>query len=275
MTPHLYYKGAWAAGNRPDDWRPKTFCKSASHPRRPLIIMKINENVKLVLKDVYLYDIEACHYTIMEKLGMDISSLDRNDKAQRNIEIGKMMRKNPKLTSLLRNTTKSIIDEYIMKNNVTEDDILIRQYDGILTTKVLRTTNIKHIPFEMRKRYLTFIISIDRTKYIGEQALEGGMTVKGVSFRYPQMDMIYKKVCSINFTKKSQIFIQLQRIKDDFLKSNNPYLFGVPTKKGFNIFLKGYGELEVTESTIKLMDTDDIDKERYFKFYIEPFTKTS
>ena len=72
--------------------------------------MKINENVKLVLKDVYLYDIEACHYTIMEKLGMDVSELDKSDKSQRNIEIGKMMRKNPKLTSLLRNTTKSIID---------------------------------------------------------------------------------------------------------------------------------------------------------------------
>ena len=235
--------------------------------------MKINENVKLVLKDVYLYDIEACHYTIMQKLGMDVSSLDRNDKAQRNIEIGKMMRKNPKLTSLLRNTTKAIIDEYIMKNNVTEDDILIRQYDGILTTKVLRTTNIKHIPFEMRKRFLTFIISIDRGKYIGYDT-ERNVTIKGVSFRYPQMDMIYKKICAVNFANKSRIFIQLQKIKDDFLKSNNPYLFGVPTKKGFNIFLKGYGELEVTESTIKLMDTDDINKERYFKFYIEPFTKS-
>jgi len=236
--------------------------------------MKLNENVKLVLKDVYLYDIEACHYTIMEKLGLDVSELDRNDKTQRNIDIGKMMRKNPKLTSLLRNTTKSIIDEYLMKNNVTEDDILIRQYDGILTTKILRVTNIQHIPFEMRKRYLTFIISIDREKYIAEQAMGGGITIKGIPFRYPQMDLIYRKICGINFANKSRIFIQLQKIKDDFLNSNNPYLFGVPTKKGFNVYLKGYGELEVTESTVKLMDTDDIDKERYFKNYIEPFTKS-
>ena len=162
-----------------------------------------------------------------------------------------------------------------MKNNITEDDILIRQYDGILTTKILRITDIKHIPFKKRKHFTTFIISIDRGKYIAEESFVsgGGMTVKGVSFRYPHMDVLYKKICTINFAKKSQIFIQLQKIKDDFLKSNNPYLFGVPTKKGFNIYLKGYGELQVTESTIKLMETDDIDKERYSSFTSSPLLK--
>lgn len=207
---------------------------------------------------------------------MNVSSLDKNDKTQRNIEIGKMMRNNPKLTSLLRNTTKSIIDEYIMKNNIIDDDIIIRQYDGILTTKPLRITEIAHIPLKKRKHFVAFITSIDRSKYIAQESFVsgGGMTIKGVAFRYSQMDLIYKKLCEINFTNKSRIFIQLQKIKDDFLKSNNPYLFGIPTKNGFNIFLKGYGELEVTESTIKIMDPEDIDKERYFKFYIEPFTKS-
>ena len=52
-------------------------------------------------------------------------------------------------------------------------------------------------------------------------------------------------------------------------------MFGIPVKTGkFNIFLLGYGELEVSQSTLKIMDTDDVDRERYFKFYIEPFTKS-
>jgi len=235
--------------------------------------MKLNENTKLVLKDVYLYDIEACHYNIMKNLGLEISHLNKDDKTQRNIEIGKMMRKNPKLTSLLRTTTKSIIDEYLEKNDIKEEDIIIRQYDGILTTKILRETNIHQIPFNIRKHFLTFIISIDRKKYIGHTT-ENEIVIKGVPFRYNQMDEIYRKICRINFTNKKRIFIQLQKIKDDFLTSNNPYLFGIPTKKGFNIFLKGYGELEVTESTIKLMDPNDIDREKYFKLYLEPFTKS-
>ena len=98
----------------------------------------------------------------MKKLGMDLSGLDPNDKMQRNIEIGKMMRDNPRLTSTLRTTTESIIDEYILKNRIADDQIVIRQYDGIITTKMLRITNIQHVPLDLRRRFLTFIISIDR-----------------------------------------------------------------------------------------------------------------
>ena len=115
--------------------------------------MKINENVKLILRDVYLYDIEACHYTIMTKLGMDLTGIDRNDKLERNIAIGKMMRKNPKLTSILRNTTRSIIDEYITRNNIQENDIILRQYDGIIITKTLKETNVNSIPLNIVKSF--------------------------------------------------------------------------------------------------------------------------
>ena len=104
--------------------------------------MKINQNLKLVMKDLYLYDIEACHYNLVKKLGLDISELDENDKTSRNIQIGKMMRKNPRLTSVLRNTTRSIIDEYIRKNNIQEDEIVIRQYDGMILTRGLQETNV-------------------------------------------------------------------------------------------------------------------------------------
>ncbi len=209
----------------------------------------------------------------MKKLGMDLSGLYQNDMMQRNIEIGKMMRDNPRLTSTLRTTTESIIDEYILKNRITEDQIVIRQYDGIITTKMLRITNIQHVPLDLRRRFLTFIISIDRKTYIARDS-EGKTTIKGVSFRYPYIDKLYEKICKINFANKSRIFISLQKIKDDFLNSNDPYLFGIPSNKGYNIYLKGYGQIEVTESTLKIMDPDDIDKHRYFKFYVEPFTKS-
>ena len=59
------------------------------------------------------------------------------------------------------------------------------------------------------------------------------------------------------------------------MSSNNPKLFGVPLKNGkVNIFLKGYGEMEISPQTLKIIDINDIDKDRYFKFYIEPFTKS-
>jgi len=236
--------------------------------------MNINENAKLVLRDVYLYDIEACHYTIMTKLGMDLTGVDRDDKLARNIHIGKMMRKNPKLTSILRNTTRSIIDEYISRNNIQESDIILRQYDGIITTKTLRETNVQHIPLNIRQHFQIFISSFDRKKYIAFDS-RNETTIKGVAFRYDAMDKIYEQICRINYANKDSIFRTLQRIKDKFMTSHNARMFGIPGKNGkVNIFLKGYGEMEISPHTLKIIDTDDIDKERYFKFYIEPFTKS-
>ncbi len=236
--------------------------------------MNINKNIKLILRDVYLYDIEACHYTIMTKLGMDLSGVDRDNKIERNIHIGKMMRKNPKLTSILRSTTKSIIDEYILRNNITEDDIILRQYDGIIISKTLAETNIQHVPLNIRKHFQIFISSIDRKKYIAFDS-ELTTTIKGVSFRYSAIDKIYNQICRINYANKDSIFRNLQKIKDTFMNSNNSKLFGIPLKNGkVNVFLKGYGEMEISPQTLKIMDTDDIDKQRYFTFYIEPFTKS-
>ena len=78
--------------------------------------MQLNENLNLILKDIFLYDIEACHYTIMKNLGYDMSKIPYENKLERNTQIGKMMRENPRLTSILRKTTESTIDEYILKN---------------------------------------------------------------------------------------------------------------------------------------------------------------
>jgi len=236
--------------------------------------MKINEKLKLVLRDVYLYDIEACHYTIMKKLGYDLSDLDQNDKLQRNIQIGQMMRKNPKLTTVLRTTTKTLIDEYMLRNNIKDDDIVIRQYDGVLLMKRLHETNIQEIPLNMRKYFEIFIISIDRKMYIACDS-NREITIKGVPFRYEKMDQIYKRLCQINFANKTSIFKSLHKLKYDFLHSNDANLFGVPVKGDkYNVYLKGYGEIEISKQTLKIMDTDDIDKERYFNFYITPFTKS-
>jgi len=236
--------------------------------------MQLNENLNLVLKDIFLYDIEACHYTILSNLGYDMSRIDYDDKFERNKQIGKMMRENPRLTSLLRTKTKTIIDEYILKNNVTEDQIVIRQYDGLILTRGLRETNVNEIPLDMRRNFEIFIMSIDRTKYIARDS-RGKTSIKGVSFRYPEIDMLYKKICKINFSNKSAIFKMLHKIKNEFLYSDNPFLFGVPLKNTkFNINLKAYGEMEVSKSTLKIMDTNDIDKQKYFDFYITPFTKS-
>ena len=237
--------------------------------------MKINQSTKLVLRDVYLYDIESCHYSIMQNLGLDMTGIEVDNKLERNIQIGKMMRKNPKLTSLLRNTTNSIIDEYIRVNEITDDDIILRQYDGILLyKKQLRVTDLKGIPLNIRKHFIIFISSIDRARYIALNS-EMGTSIKGVPYKYDEMNKIYDQICKINYTNKESIFRNLQRIKDHIMTTKSAKLFGIPIDDNrFNIYLKEYGQMEVTKATLKIMDPEDIDRDRYFNFYIAPFTKS-
>jgi hypothetical protein len=236
--------------------------------------MKLNKNLNLILKDVYVYDIKSCHYEIMKNLGFNLDNIDSKNKLERNIKIGIMMKQNPKITSILRNTTKAIIDNYIIENNIKEDNIIIRQYDGLILTKQLHNTNIGFIPLTKRKTFQSFIMSFNRNKYI---ALTNNLeiVVKGISYKYKEMNNIYKKLCQIINLTKDRIFHNLQLIKNEIYNTNNYKLFGIPIKDNkMIIYLKGYGEIEITSSTLKVMDINDIDRKKYFDFYIKPFTQS-
>ena len=220
-----------------------------------------------------MYDIGACHYTILEKLGFDLSMIDKDNKEKRNIQIGKLMRVNPRLTNILRKTTDSTIDEYLLRNKVKEDEVVLRQYDGVIITRSLREKVDQYIPLDLRSHFEVFIISVDRNKYI---AFDGtNVTIKGVPRRYKAIDEIYNQVARINFGERSSIFKGLQKIRDKVLTSPNPELYCFPGDNDeCNIFLKEYGEVTITKQTIKMMDIDDIDRQKYFDLYLRPFTKS-
>jgi len=232
--------------------------------------MDINKNCKLFLQNVYSYDITACHYNILNKLGVDVSHLDKDNKEQRNIQIGLMMRNNPKFTSILRSTTESIISEYILRNNISEDDIVIRQYDGILTLKKLNETTDTYLPLDLKKVFQIFLVSIDRSKYIALDE-KFNIAIKGISHRYNEIDKIYEELLKINYANKSAIFRKLNDLKHKVLFGNDMNLYGIPTSKLFSVFFKKYGQVEVTESLMKIMDTEDVDKEKYYDLYLKPF----
>ena len=235
--------------------------------------MNINKNCRLFLNQSYSYDISACHYTILKSLNCDISHLDKDHKEKRNIQIGKMMRDNPKLVSILHNTTNSIIDEYILRNKLNEDDIIIRQYDGIITSKILKVTTDQYIPLELKNIFNVFLISSDRKTFISTDNKE--FFIKGISNKYDEMDEVYKKILKINFSNKSSIFIELEKIKKDFFDSTNPRLFCIPVSDNkYNIFLKSYGMFEMSETMVDLLDPNDIDKKKYFDHYIKTFVES-
>jgi len=202
-----------------------------------------------------------------------LSNIDKKDKEGRNVHIGKLMKQNPRLTDILRKTTNSIVDENISRNNITEDELILRQYDGIIITRILQEVIVQSIPLALSSHFEIFIISVDRNKYIAFDGIE--TTIKGVPHRYEKIDKLYRRIAKINFNVRSSIFENLQEIKDEILTSNDPELYCVPVSDDkYSVFLKGYEEVEITKQTVRMMDVNDVDRRKYFDFYLRPFTES-
>ena len=232
--------------------------------------MKINTQ-NLFLRDVYYYDIEACHYQIIKKYGLDISQLDKDNKEQRNIQIGKMMRDNPRLSKELREITTSIISEYLTRNKIKEDEVISRQYDGFITTKKLYKTNLDPIPIK-ESNYNLMLIASTRDRYI---AYNGSQSIlKGIPNRYKEMDKFLASILDTNFLSKSAIFTSLENLKNKVLNSSNWKLYFIDQdEKNGNVVFNKYGQLTVSKSVAKLMELEDVNKSWYFEYYIRPFTE--
>ncbi len=235
--------------------------------------MKINPNVNLVLHSLFSYDIAGCHFNILKNLGLDVSKLDPANKIDRNIKIGIMMKENPHLIPILRNITESTISEYITRNGVNENEIIWRAYDGIITSKSF-PENDMYLPLELRGIIEVLISSFDRTKFLVKYQ-NSEISIKGVPQRYEKIDEFLGKILNLNFSNKSAIFSGLQRIRDEIFLTKDPKVFCIPNgEKKYIVVLNGYGETEIGESLVRMMDTSDIDRQWYWKTYLEPFTRS-
>jgi hypothetical protein len=234
--------------------------------------MNINTSIPFVLRDVYLHDIEACHYQILKNLGIDISHIDPENKLKRNIQIGLMFRDNPALSEKVREITNSTISQYIDINKVKDDELVIRQYDGMLTTRRLEhTSDFMEIP--VKEKFDIFIISIDRNKYIAISDDE--ITIKGVSHSYEKIEAYYKRLLKINYLSKESIFRNLELIKNDLITNKDVETFAIPIEGNkFKMFFKKYDDMDISSSMMNLLEVEDIDRIKYFDLYLKPFTRS-
>ena len=158
--------------------------------------MKLNTSF-LFLTNIYYYDISSCHYNILKTFGFDISNLNKEDKESRNIKIGLMMRDNPRITEILRETTNNLISDYISRNDIEKDQIIVRQYDGFISTKRLKRID-GSIPLDLRSIFEKFISSIDKDKYLALDE-KRNTVIKGISHKNSKIDTLYTKILNFNF----------------------------------------------------------------------------
>ena len=232
--------------------------------------MKIN-TIPLFHRETYVYDISSCHYQILTNFGYDVSHINKDDKLTRNIKIGLMMKENPRLIDLLRGTTERTISEIILSNDLKDDEILLRQYDGIVITRMINNLNVG-LDIGLRHVFSPMIISIDKNSYISFDGSE--LTAKGISNVYTGIYKYYLRLLQINFLNKTSIFKELNKIKQDFVGSSEVNDFIIDSKGSYYIFMKDFGKISIYESSLSVVDVDDIDKELYWKNYIDPFIKS-
>jgi len=234
--------------------------------------MNFNPTCNYFLNNIYSYDIVSCHYNILRKINYDVTHIDPSNKFERNRQIGLLEKKNKQLSLFLRDTTKKIIDGILKKNDVKEDQLILRQYDGIMLTRSLKYTEYI-LPIELKSIFVNFLISRNRQSFIAIDN-KNQLTVKGIPFKYDGIENVYKEILNINFLNKDILFYSLEKIRKDMINSNNIKIFSIPKDDKFIICFKKYGKIEISKHVLNLVDSNEIDKKWYFDFYIRPFTES-
>lgn len=161
--------------------------------------MDIQPAVSLAKKTVYLnkeivylknvpiveYDIKSAGFSVVrykELLGQDmIDELERMPKEERNIKIGLFQRQFPELSSIILETLSEVRQEFVIANEVTEDDILSIKKDAIfLIKKTPKITKFREY-FEFRKKSsFTSYVMLNNIEFY-YSSITGELIWKGLS----------------------------------------------------------------------------------------------
>jgi hypothetical protein len=228
--------------------------------------MAINQTCPLIIHDLFSYDIVSAYPTIMNSLNWDFKGVDLDDKAARNISIGKAQINNENLSGFLMNSADQLVNFYLSENNISDDEIIITQRDGFIIKQML-DNNDEFIKMEFRGCIDFIIINMDRTMYLAIS--DDIIDIKGLPHNYPYLKKIYKKFIDLNFYNKKVLFSQLNSIKYDVLNGLDKKLYLIPRGDRFSVVTKSIGTIEISDEGI--INIDEIDKYKYYKHYFKPF----
>lgn len=232
----------------------------------------LNKDIFPIQSNLYEYDFMACSYNILKNLGYDVSKIPFENKLQRNISIGWLIKENPNLNTYIKNNTKNLLELYIEENNLKPDEIIWRQKDGFITNRLLENNNIT-IELTLRNCISHLISSMNRDKVLIIYD-DNKIDIKGV--RNKPIDLsFFELFLSIDFSNKKKLLERCEIIRQKFLKSENVNWFVREDSEGkLTIPLKGDVLFQVNKSMLKLINTDDIDKNIIYETYVYPFFQT-
>jgi len=234
--------------------------------------MKISKSCNLIMGNLFFYDFRSCYYNILKNIGWDLSNIEENNKELRNIQLGLLQKDNPKLGRFLNDTASNLVSYYITINNLSEEDIIIIQKDGIITSKKLDKIDVSQ-PIELRGIISKLILSPDRKKFISIYD-SGDIDIKGVSNK-TEDTTFYNLFKSLDYSNKKNLIKGIESIRQNILDSKNIYWFIKKTEDDmYMVPIIGEGDLKISKSSLLTIDLNEVDKNIVWESLVWPFCRS-
>jgi hypothetical protein len=230
--------------------------------------MNINVLSPLFLTDLYFYDIRSCYYEIAKSAYYDLEGIDKDDKTKRNIALGMKQVDNENFQKYLQESADSIIDYYLFENGVEPEEIIVRQRDGFILTRLL-DDNKSMMKIEFREHIHYMIITLDRKKFLTTS--DQGVTIKGMPNNYPGIEKVYNMFSKLNIYNKKGLFRQLDKIKNYVLTSDDIDLYIIEKNNKRLLITERMGVVELKTGNYI---TKGIDRKKYYNLYIKEFVNS-
>lgn len=233
--------------------------------------MLITENADLISSNLYEYDFKSCFYNILKNIDYDLKDIPYEDKKVRNIKLGLLQKNNPNLSIYLNSTVNSLINHYLKLNNLTDDNVILRQKDGIITNIPLKIlNNTMEISFKGNISKLISSINKDKILII---YIDGNVISKGIKNK--TLDMTFYNLFSkLNFENKNQLIKGLERLRIEIFESTNIRYFTRELDNKFYIPIKTAGIMQFQKSMINNIKIEDVDKSILWSNYVWPFVQS-
>ena len=145
------------------------------------------------------YDITSAGFTVIKfkKLLSDtqIQDLEKLEKYERNVQIGKLMLKKPTIATEIIQTLAKVREAFVVINEIYPEDILTIKKDAIfLIKKVPQKLKIKEFEFRAKATYTSYCYLNKKEFYFS--SVTKNMDVKGLSdnVRELQKDFLLKDI---------------------------------------------------------------------------------
>ena len=229
----------------------------------------INDKCPLVLSDLYEYDFNMCGYRILTNLGWDMSGVDKDNKVQRNIQIGCILRDNPDLSNAFHITMQDVLNHYIQINKIEPENIILSNKDGLILNKKMKILN-STMPIDFRGLISKMIITVTRRGYliiyINSNVIVKGLLKKPISYD------VFSYFRNLNYTSKHMFAQSVELYRQKLYNGLIIKRFAIEEDDGtLSVPVKSGGFVKINKSVLHMIDSDEIDYGYIWEEFVWPY----